>query len=104
MVILTECDIELAVHEVYRPTSAAGGASACRSAQSAARARAPDWVCEILSSSNAATDQVDKFRVYGASGVPFFYWIIDPERKILTVYRFDGGQYQSRFRPSRARP
>jgi Uma2 family endonuclease len=67
-------------------TSAAGVAIAFR------LGRRPDFVCEILSESNAATDQVDKFRVYAASGVPF-YWIGDPERKILTVYRLEGTGY-----------
>jgi Uma2 family endonuclease len=52
----------------------------------------PDFICEILSESNAANDQVDKFRVYAASGVPF-YWIGDPSRKILTVYRLEGADY-----------
>ena len=35
---------------------------------------------------------VDKFRVYASIGVPF-YWIGDPERKILTVYRLEGSGY-----------
>jgi Uma2 family endonuclease len=52
----------------------------------------PDFICEVLSESNAATDQVDKFRVYAASGVPF-YWIADPARKILTAYRLEGSGY-----------
>lgn len=52
----------------------------------------PDFVCEVLSESNAATDQVDKFRTYAASGVSF-YWMADPSRKILTVYRLEGDGY-----------
>jgi Uma2 family endonuclease len=52
----------------------------------------PDFIRKILSESNAATDQVDKFRVYAASGVPF-YWIADPSRKILTVYPLEGAGY-----------
>jgi Uma2 family endonuclease len=44
----------------------------------------PDFICEVLSESNAATDEVDKFRVYASSGVPF-YWIGDPQRRILTA-------------------
>jgi Uma2 family endonuclease len=52
----------------------------------------PDFICEILSESNAATDQLDKFRVYATSGVPF-YWIGNPSRKILTVYRLEGTVY-----------
>jgi Uma2 family endonuclease len=91
--ILTEVDVELAVHEVYRPDI-----SGWRRERMPERPRGrpiamrPDFVCEVLSESNAATDQVDKFRVYASSGVPF-YWISDPERKILTVYRLQGGVY-----------
>jgi Uma2 family endonuclease len=48
----------------------------------------PDFICEVLSASNASVDQVDKFRAYAEHGVPF-YWIGDPERKILTVYRLE---------------
>jgi Uma2 family endonuclease len=52
----------------------------------------PDFICEVLSESNAATDQVDKFRMYAANSVPF-YWIADPGRKILTAYRLEGSCY-----------
>jgi len=90
---LTEVDVELSLHEVYRPDL-----SGWRRERVAERLTGrpiktrPDWVCEVLSASNAATDQVDKFRVYAASGLPF-YWIGDPERRILTVYRLEGAAY-----------
>ncbi len=91
--ILTEVDIELAAHDVYRPDVCGWRRERLPERPSGRPVRVrPDWVCEILSSSNAATDQVDKFRVYAASGVPF-YWIGDPERKILTVYRLEGDRY-----------
>lgn len=87
--ILTECDIELGVHEVYRPDICGWRRERVPERPTGRPVRArPDWVCEILSSSNAATDQVDKFRIYASSGVPH-YWIADPERKILTVYRLE---------------
>lgn len=91
--ILTEVDVELAVHQVFRPDVAGWRRDRMptRPAGRPVTAR-PDWICEILSESNAATDQVDKFRVYAVSRVPF-YWIADPARKILTVYRLDGDLY-----------
>ena len=91
--ILTEVDVELSEHDVFRPDVAGW-----RRDRVPERPRGrpvtvrPDWICEILSESNAATDQVDKFRVYAANGIPF-YWIGDPTRRILTVYRLDGSGY-----------
>ncbi len=52
----------------------------------------PDWVCEILSPSNARTDRVQKLRTYHRCGVPH-YWLIDPEEQSLTVLRYSPGGY-----------
>jgi len=46
----------------------------------------PDWVCEILSPTTARYDLVQKQRTLHAHGVPH-YWIVDPEREMLTVLR-----------------
>lgn len=46
----------------------------------------PDWVCEILSPSNASTDRVEKHQTYFRCGVPH-YWIIDPIDQTLEVFR-----------------
>lgn len=46
----------------------------------------PDWVCEILSPSNARNDLVKKKRVYHRAHVGH-YWILDPANETLTVYR-----------------
>jgi Uma2 family endonuclease len=91
--ILTEVDVELGAHDVYRPDLVGWRRERVpeRPVGRPIRQR-PDWVCEILSTSNAATDQVDKFRVYASSGVPF-YWLADPERRILTVHRLEGANY-----------
>jgi Uma2 family endonuclease len=91
--LLTEVDVELGPHEVYRPDLSGWRRDRVPERPSGRPRRIrPDWVCEVLSASNAATDQVDKFRVYAASGVPF-YWIADPERRILSVYHLEGVTY-----------
>ena len=46
----------------------------------------PDWICEILST-NKRNDLIKKKRVYHRHEVPH-YWIVDPERETLTVYRW----------------
>jgi Uma2 family endonuclease len=46
----------------------------------------PDWICEIVSESNRATDTVTKLRRYHQAGVPH-YWIIDQVDRTLTVHR-----------------
>jgi len=46
----------------------------------------PDWICEIVSESNRATDTVVKLRRYHQAGVPH-YWILDQVDRLLTVHR-----------------
>ena len=52
----------------------------------------PDWVCEILSESNASNDTVRKLRALHRAGVPH-YWLLDPERLTLTVLRWTRDGY-----------
>jgi Uma2 family endonuclease len=47
----------------------------------------PDWVAEVLSPSNASNDTVKKLRTLQRVGVPH-YWLVDPERRTLTVLRW----------------
>lgn len=46
----------------------------------------PDWLCEIVSESNRATDTVTKLRRHHQAGVPH-YWILDQVDRTLSVYR-----------------
>jgi len=48
----------------------------------------PDWICEVISPSNASNDRVNKRRLYATHAVPF-YWIVDPEERTLEALRFD---------------
>ncbi len=50
---------------------------------------APDFIIEIVSPDNPADDYVRKLYYYNNSGVRE-YWIVDPERKLVTVYFFEG--------------
>lgn len=47
----------------------------------------PDWICEIVSPSNASNDTVKKKRVYHRHRVPH-YWLLDPTRETLGVLRW----------------
>ena len=44
----------------------------------------PDWICEVLSTSTASTDQGKKRRAYHRAGVEH-YWLLDPTNRTLTV-------------------
>lgn len=49
---------------------------------------APDWVVEIVSPSSKRMDYFIKLFKYQAAGVRE-YWIVDPEKKSVTVYQFE---------------
>jgi Uma2 family endonuclease len=49
-------------------------------------ALAPDWVCEVLSPSNANNDRVEKLQSYFGAGVPH-YWLVDPLEGSLEIFR-----------------
>lgn len=52
----------------------------------------PDWVCEILSPSTRAHDQLIKRRLYARVGVPYL-WFIDPEARTLSVCQLREGHW-----------
>lgn len=49
---------------------------------------APDWVIEIVSPSTKQMDYYKKLFKYRMTGVRE-YWVVDPERKLVTVYNFE---------------
>lgn len=52
--------------------------------------RAPALVVEILSPSSGSIDRVKKPRRYRDFGVPE-YWVVDPEERVVWVWRFAAG-------------
>jgi len=60
----------------------------------------PDWVCEVVSPSNANTDTVKKLRIYHRAGIPH-YWIADPRDSTLSVMRWTEAGYTMVLRAER---
>ena len=52
----------------------------------------PDWICEIVSPSNASNDTVKKMRVYHQAKVSH-YWLMSPMEQTLQVYRWTQGGF-----------
>lgn len=60
----------------------------------------PDWVCEVVSPSNANTDTVKKLRVYHQAQVTH-YWLVDPRDATLSVMRWSDAGYTMVLRAER---
>jgi Uma2 family endonuclease len=53
---------------------------------------APTLAIEILSPSTARNDRQTKKQLFERYGVPY-YWIVDPDTRVIEVYRNDAGGY-----------
>lgn len=53
---------------------------------------APDLVIEILSPSTGRNDRGTKAQIYARHEIPF-YWIVDPDRESIEIYRLHDGSY-----------
>jgi len=53
---------------------------------------APDWICEVLSPSTAATDRVEKMQIYGRERVGHV-WLLDPLAQSIEVFRWEGSAF-----------
>jgi Uma2 family endonuclease len=86
--IAVEVEVQLETHEVYRPDVVGWRRERLPVLPTTMPITVrPDWVCEVLSESNASNDLVKKMRGYHRAGVPH-YWIVDPRDETLTVYRW----------------
>ena len=91
--LMTEVDVEYDPHQVYRHDLVGWRRERVprRPTGTPVQTR-PDWVCEVLSPSNARTDLVKKLRTLQKCEVPS-YWILDPEHRTLTVLRWTPAGY-----------
>ena len=91
--LVTEVEIELDLHETYRPDLAGW-----RRERVPERPRGspitirPDWIGEILSPTNSGNDRVTKLNAYHQFAVPH-YWIVDPGDETLSVFRWTATGY-----------
>jgi len=91
--IASEVEVEYDPHEVLRHDLAGWRRTRVPDMPHGSPTRlAPDWVCEILSPSNARRDLVDKLRILQASGVPH-YWILEPAERVLLEHRLEASGY-----------
>ena len=91
--ILLEVDVQLATHQVVRPDLAGWRRAHLPSPwDERPITTRPDWICEVVSPSNAAMDRVTKRRLYAEHGVPFF-WIVDPAEGTLEALRLEAGAW-----------
>lgn len=91
--ILVEVDVELAEHEVVRPDlSGWRRERLTRPWGQRPITTVPDWVCEILSPSNARHDRVQKAALYERTGVGFF-WLVDPSEHVLEAFELSAGRW-----------
>lgn len=85
--LMSDVDVRFSEHELFRPDLVGW-----RRDRVPVRplgmpvAERPDWVCEVLSPSNARQDRLVKLNAYHRFEVPH-YWIIDPMEETLSVYR-----------------
>ncbi len=87
--ILLEVDVRLAPTDIVRPDLAGWRRDRLPQPWGVRPIEVtPDWVCEIVSPSNAAYDRVRKRRLYAEHAVPFF-WLVDPAARTLEALRWD---------------
>lgn len=53
---------------------------------------APDWICEVLSTSTEALDRGKKLQIYAREGVAHS-WLVDPLAHTLEVMFLEGGRW-----------
>ncbi len=89
--ILPEVDVQLSPHDVVRPDLSGWRRERLPDPWGKLPITVlPDWVCEIVSPSNAAHDRVTKRRLYAADALPY-YWLVDPLARTLEALRLDAG-------------
>ncbi len=88
--ILSDLDVRFATHLILRPDLVGWRREHLASPRGRPIEVRPDWVCEVVSPSNASHDLVTKRRLYAEHGVPH-YWLVDPLVRTLTALTLRDG-------------
>ena len=99
--IATEVEVLLDGVEVVRPDILGWRRERCptRPTGNPVKQR-PDWICEVVSPSNAKHDTIKKLRLYHRVAIPH-YWLVDPQDATLTVMRWSSDGYVTLLRAER---
>ncbi|MBI5610201.1 MAG: Uma2 family endonuclease [Deltaproteobacteria bacterium] len=88
--VLPEPDVRLAPHRIVRPDLAGWRKEHMPElSEDWPIDLRPDWVCEVVSPTNAHYDRGLKSQVYLQAGVPW-YWLADPQERTLEVFENHG--------------
>jgi Uma2 family endonuclease len=89
--LIPDVDVQLRRHDVVRPDVAGWRRERLPEPWQARPIEVvPDWICEILSPSNAKEDRVRKADLYASCAVAF-YWIVDPSERTLEAFELQRG-------------
>lgn len=99
--LLTEVEVLLETEDIVRPDVVGWRRETCPERPSATPVtQRPDWICEVVSPSNANDDTVRKLRLYQRIRLPH-YWLVDPRDATLTVLRWSSDGYVTVLRAER---
>jgi Uma2 family endonuclease len=90
--IFPEVDVQLSPHDVVRPDLSGWRRARLADPDERPFTVVPDWVCEIASPSTARDDRVLKRQLYAAHHVAF-YWLVDPETRLLEALELRDGRW-----------
>ena len=91
--ILTEVDVELSAHEVVRPDVVGWRRERLPEPWGMRPVKVvPDWISEILSTSDENRDRVRKAALYARAGVAY-YWMLTPAERVLEAYQLKAGAW-----------
>ncbi len=94
----SEVEIWLETSEIVRPDIAGWRRERCPERPTGMPVKVrPDWICEVLSPTNAKHDTIDKLRLYHCVAIPH-YWIVDPRDATLSMLRWSSDGYVTRLR------
>ena len=87
--ILLEVDVRLSPHDIVRPDLAGWRRERLPDPWDVRPIDVePDWICEVVSQSNAAHDRVRKRELYARFGVAY-YWLVDPDARTVEALRLE---------------
>lgn len=99
--IATEVEVLLEASEVVRPDVVGWRRDHCPERPTGIPVKVrPDWICEVVSPTNAKDDTVKKLRLYHQVAIPH-YWIVDPREATLTAMRWSRDGYVTLMRAER---